>query len=332
MNEVFPPETIAHVWSYLTIKDLVKYGATSRANYNTVFSAITNTIHRLLLPFAAEHGVLQFLNMLKFEKAVVSGSTALYPMISSNFGGTDSSGTHWHPNDMDLYEPICREENSGVVRYLVSIKGFVEIGKRKHLMAETYGFRPSINRITHLQKGDLFVDVVTASSPCAILPVFGFHSTPVFGWISGDGLFHAYPKMTCEGRGLTNPMTFTLKNFVPPLPPANVRSALEKYFYRGFNIHKNPRCWPEGLGKEHVCTSDVNCPHTARHILDSGTMFLKFARFDDSSGILTPKEVLPYRSPSILYWNLGGPSCDGERRVTESFITLKAEEEEQVVM
>ena len=61
-------------------------------------------------------------------------------------------------------------------------------------------------------------------------------------------------------------------------------------------------------------------------------MFLKFAWFDDNSGILTPKEVLPYRSPSILYWNLGGPSCDGERRVTESFITLRAEEEEQVVM
>ena len=194
MKEGFPPETIAHVWSYLTIKDLVKYGATSRVNYNTVFSAITNTIHRLLLPFAAEHGVLQFLNMLKFEKAVVLGSTTLCLMISFNFSGTDSSGTHWHPNDIDLYKPICRKENSGVVRYLVSVKGFLEIGRRKHLMVDTYQFRPLINCITRLQKGDLFVVVVTANSPCAILPIFGFHLNPLFGWISGDGLFHAYPK------------------------------------------------------------------------------------------------------------------------------------------
>src|SRR5882762_7351177 len=40
-----PPESVAYIWSYLTLKDLVKFGHTSHQNYHLVRSALKNTIY-----------------------------------------------------------------------------------------------------------------------------------------------------------------------------------------------------------------------------------------------------------------------------------------------
>ena len=62
-NISLPPEIVAYVWSFLTWKDLVKFGRTSRANYRLVRSALRNTVHRLVAPFTLKGGVDRFMGM-----------------------------------------------------------------------------------------------------------------------------------------------------------------------------------------------------------------------------------------------------------------------------
>jgi hypothetical protein len=81
-----------------------------------VREAVRSTIERLIRLFAETNGGVKFRDMLKSNRAVISGSMALFPMTSCNFSGTDSSGTCWSPKDMDIYEPDTGKE-SGVLRY-----------------------------------------------------------------------------------------------------------------------------------------------------------------------------------------------------------------------
>lgn len=38
---------------------------------------------------------------------------------------------------------------------------------------------------------------------------------------------------------------------------------------------------------------------------------------------------LPYDSSYICFWHLGGPPCDNERRVCESYVSLRADAEDE---
>ena len=40
-----PMEMVAHIWSYMTIKDLLKWACTSRTNYALYRTALKSTIH-----------------------------------------------------------------------------------------------------------------------------------------------------------------------------------------------------------------------------------------------------------------------------------------------
>jgi hypothetical protein len=125
-NLCLPPEIIAYVWSFLTLKELVKFGRTSRSNHQLVRSALKNTIFRLIAPFTPRKGVNEFLNMMRSERAVISGSMALYPLVFCNFSGTNSSDVRWNPHDMDIYEPEIEEQKSGVLKYMVDEEGYRE--------------------------------------------------------------------------------------------------------------------------------------------------------------------------------------------------------------
>ena len=124
MNLCLPPEIVAFVWSFLTLKDLVKFGRTSRSNYQLVRSALRNTVFRLIAPFTPKGGVNGFLSMMRSERVVISGSMALYPLVFCNFSGTNSGDIRWNPNDMDIYEPQIGAWKSGVLRYMVEEEGY----------------------------------------------------------------------------------------------------------------------------------------------------------------------------------------------------------------
>lgn len=318
-----PPEMVGQVWSELTLPDLMVYGASSSANYAIVQNAINRLLHNLIDRFVPQGGLELFMAMLRAERAVISGSMALFFLFSCSYTGANSSGMDWSPADMDIFEPNIGSRMSEVVRYLISTEGFVELGCRVNETDDVY--YPQAKKVTRLQKGKLGIDVITTYSSSAIAAIFGFHSTPVMNWISGDGFFSAYPQLTCAKRGLVNPMTFTLTNFVPPLPPSSVRLCLDKYRKRGFDIRRNPSCWPN---ENHICSSAVHCPHTTRSVTDHGTLYIRFKRPGEEVGVQSVDEsddTAPYKSPYVLFWSLGGPSCDGRHRICNPFVMLREE-------
>ena len=300
-NLCLPPEIVAYVWSFLTLKDLVKFGRTSRSNYQLVRSALRNTVFRLIAPFTPKGGVNGFLSMMRSKRAVISGSMALYPLVFCNFSGTNSGDIRWNPNDMDIYEPQIGARKSGVLRYMVEEEGYRECPMKPRTLREQYDAPGCVRQVKRVVRGNHCVDVVTSASSSAISPIFKFHCTPVFNWISPEGYFSAYPALTCAYRGLLNPMALCPNRFVPALPSTGVRSCLEKYYNRGFDIRRNPSCWRDDL---HICTFSADCPISSRNVVDGGCMFVPF---EDQV-----RKVVPYDSPYILFWYLGGPSCDGQ--------------------
>jgi hypothetical protein len=317
---------VAQIWSELTLPDLLIYGGTSTTNYAIVQNAINRSLHKLIDKFIFNGGMEQFLNLLQSTRAVISGSMALFFLFSCSFTGVNSSTMKWSPADMDIYELNIGQEVSEVVRYLISMEGFKEVACRFVQGGDKY--YPLVRKVTQLRKKDLHVDVITTYASSAIAAIFGFHSTPVMNWISGDGFFSAYPLLTSSKQGLVNPMTFALKNFIPALPSSHTRAALAKYYNRGFDIRRNPNCWP---AKKHICSADVNCPHTVRSVINHGTMYVRFKKPAEEEGVQLIREIdytAPYKSPYILFWSLGGLSCNGRHRVCSPFVMLREEAEE----
>jgi hypothetical protein len=327
-NISLPPEIVAYVWSFLTWKDLVKFGRTSRANYRLVRGALRNTVHRLVAPFTLKGGVDRFMGMLRSERAVISGSMALFPLMFCNFSGTNSNGSYWSPRDMDIYEPKRGKDGSGVLKYLLEIEGYEEHNVRERSLREQYDALRGIRQVKKVGRDGICVDIVTSSSSSAISPIFHFHSTPVINWISPEGLFSAYPNLTCARRGLLNPMALDRTRFVPALPGTDVRHSLDKYNIRGFDIRRNPSCWPDDT---HPCTFSAQCPIASRNVVDGGCMFVPFTE-DFVGGLGETSKVLPYDSPYICFWYLGGPSCDGRRRVSDSYVSLRADANDERFM
>jgi hypothetical protein len=309
-------------------KDLLKFGRTSRANYRFVRGALRNTVHRLIAPFTPRGGVERFLSMLRSERAVISGSMALFPLIFCNFSGTNSNELNWSPRDMDIYEPNTGRGSSGVLKYLLEVEEYAEHNIRERSLREQYDARWGIRQVKNVVRDGVHVDIVTSSSSSAISPIFYFHSTPVINWISPEGLFSAYPKLTCARRGLLNPMALDRSRFVPALPGSGVRLSLEKYKIRGFDIRRNPSCWPNDT---HYCTFSAECPIASRSVVDGGCMFVPFAE-EIGVGSERVLKVFPYDSPYICFWYFGGPSCDGRRRVCDSYVSLRADAEDERFM
>jgi hypothetical protein len=318
-NIGLPPELVAYIWSFLTLKDLVKFGQTSHANYRLVRGALRNTVHRLVAPFTSKGGVDRFMNMLRSERAVISGSMALFPLIFCNFSGTVSIGSFWVPHDMDIYEPKTTKGGSGVLKYLLEVEGYEEQNLEERSLQEQYDAWRGIRQMKNVVRDGFRVDIVTSSSSSAVSPIFYFHSTPVINWISPEGLFSAYPKLTCARRGLLNPMALDRTRFIPALPGASVRHSLDKYNIRGFDIRRNPSCWTDD---SHPCTFAAKCPITTRNVVDGGCLFVPFTENFE-------RKVFPYDSPYICFWYLGGPSCDGRRRVTDPYVSLRTDADDE---
>jgi hypothetical protein len=327
LNSDLPTELVAKVWSYLTIVDLLKYATMSKTIYDDVHNAIRDTVLHVLGHYS--DSPVEFLQELLHQHAVVSGSVVLHTMLSINFLASFRESITWTPNDIDIYIPKSESDPPPFISYMINTEHYDLIppdGDRDRLN-DLY---PNIRQIFYLQRDDLRMDVIVANSEFTAGPIFDFHSTLLFNFITGNGLFSAYPVMTCRLRGLFNPRRFTLKQFAPALPPANVRHGLMKYVHRGFDIRRNPSSWPNDC--PHICCRDVNCPQTTRNVEDTGCLYVTFRNPGEDSG-------LGMRSESVtrdtcrgtgycLMWHLGGRPCGDKKRGIDNFITCRPEYEE----
>lgn len=155
-----------------------------------------------------------FLNILRHSNTIVSGSCALLALCPGTF----------LPNDLDLYtvnEPTARKlidflQMHGYYRLL----GTPESGHRMRYQSclvdhiEFYYHRTD-NR--HIQ-------VMYASTPSPIAPIFDHHTTAVMNFIAWYGVICTHPAMTLKQEGIR------LQN------NASAYAAFSKYNQRGFRL------------------------------------------------------------------------------------------------
>jgi hypothetical protein len=165
LNVSSPPEIVAYVWLFLTLKDLVTFGCTSRANHHLVHGALWNMVYHLIAPFIPKRGVDHFLCTLQLECAVISCLMALFPLMFCNFSRTNNN------------EPKRGKEGSGVLRYLLDVEGYEERKIQERSLREKYDAWWGIRQVKLVEQDGLHVDIVTSVSSSAITHIlFPFHA------------------------------------------------------------------------------------------------------------------------------------------------------------
>lgn len=317
-------EIVAKIWDHLSLVDLLRYGATNHMLRDDVHNALRDTVHELLGHFCDDP--VDFLANMLHNNAIISGSVALYALSFVHFSSAGRSAKGWFPNDMDIYVPLTQHPHDSpppIIAYLGQSHGYSLRLKLDHLDLQYPN--SEIFEIYHLFKDDKKIDVIVSITQSAIRPLFRFHGSCVMNCITGSGIFSAYPKLTCNSRGLFNPMSTMSTALLPHLPAANVRIALNKYRSRGFDIRYNPACWE---GDRHICSIDPYCPHAMRWVTDPACLFIQLR----ASGVNTVTNIhLDQYSiindvgetPCNVIWHLGGDDCNGRRSRIRGFVQCR---------
>ncbi|EGN93335.1 hypothetical protein SERLA73DRAFT_156308 [Serpula lacrymans var. lacrymans S7.3] len=97
------------------------------------------------------------------------------------------------------------------------VSGLFNLAARRHgFVKDAYEADVDIKEVVKTLNGLKNIDVVVSSTSMSISPIFHFHSTAVMNFISGDGFFSAYPKLTGMYRSLTNANHYTLFDYTTP--------------------------------------------------------------------------------------------------------------------
>ncbi|KAJ7202999.1 hypothetical protein C8J57DRAFT_1038179, partial [Mycena rebaudengoi] len=139
------------------------------------------------------------------------------------------------------------------------------------------------------------LNVVTCIGETAIMPVFYFHSTVVMNFISGGGLFCAYPALTTDHVSIP-----TAGYYDPGINRSQMDACFEKYTDRGFSFVTAASS--NGNGGEHICYRDYCCPRTIRTLYDNGGLFVPF-------GSTVEEHQIIYDKWHTVLWSVGGPAC-----------------------
>jgi hypothetical protein len=117
-----------------------------------------------------------------------------------------------------------------------------------------------------------------------------FHSTPVFGCLSADGLWHGEPALTLARKALATPTQLPLSDNLRVLK--HMWAMLRKYTDRGFTFIAE-------LDVPHDCGIHWSCPCTFRTTNDAGCLEMPFPLF-------------PFPGPPTAHtgsWLLGVSAC-----------------------
>ncbi|KAJ7137590.1 hypothetical protein C8R43DRAFT_844687, partial [Mycena crocata] len=173
----------------------------------------------------------------------------------------------FQPNDLDFFAKSGR--GRGVVKYLL-IPGMYEVTNT----AFTYGVSAGIGTIWTLihRIHGYKINVIEGLTTNPLDAVLRFHSTCVFCAWTADGLWHAYPFFTLNGKTLTMPNLLPLAGTATSaLDHQKIGwRVLHKYIDRGFDYDVGE------LRAEHICGVDWNCPATLRRSDDAGCLSAPF--------------------------------------------------------
>ncbi len=184
---------------------------------------------------------------------------------------------------------------------------------RDHTNGNQYDSHAGILRIHWLAKGTHSVNLIVVPSGNAATAIFYFHSTIVMNYISGFGVFSAYPALTLEKKAIPNAGIWSDK-----ATKERAFKCFPKYVGRGIEYR-------EDLGRhkgweKHKCGTDKSCPTTLRALHDGGSLFIPFPSVN-----LPDIEAPIYDGIRSVIWSLGGKRCAinaGEKQVyTMLFVT-----------
>ncbi|KAK7021157.1 hypothetical protein R3P38DRAFT_3196901 [Favolaschia claudopus] len=155
-------------------------------------------------------------------------------------------------------------------------------------------------RVRRFHKDHHSIYLIVVANENAATIIFNLYSTMDMNFVSGYGLFCAYPELTLNKLSYVNPSardTSTDGSDFRRLA-ANVRR-------KGFT--HNIALFEHVLYRNHVCGSSRCCPNTLRSMHDSDSLFVSFA-----STLTECAGPTLYDGIHTVIWSLGGPPCIGE--------------------
>ena len=196
-------------------------------------------------------------------------------------------------------------------------------------------YMSGVANVVHLRRGEVYVDLISSSTPAATFPIVKFWSTVPMCFLTENGIHILYPRLQEENRVLLNPFRLPPPDSDSPPPAvvrmvgqrkAHMRSLVAKYIDRGYDVQHTEHAWDDTvLNRSCLATKAAACPRAVRWVGDGRCMDLFLGGGVDVR-IHTPVEDLGLGSYTSV-WSLGGARCgplcgDGEERMKGTSYTL----------
>ncbi|KAH7931400.1 hypothetical protein BV22DRAFT_998736 [Leucogyrophana mollusca] len=292
-----PVESVHAILALLPFDALQKLASLSKIHRGCVVAYLNHRKSTLLAQFF--NYPTAFIELLRLTSSVVSGSVALQMLLPA-------VSVRWSSSNIDIYVP--RSQVIIVMAYLAQQNyQTVCVGGDRPVRSQS-----SVHTVVAMINGSKTIEIVVSITECAVRPVFQIHSTIVMNYITHNGFFSAYPKLTGQYRALFNVMSMRDARLV-----LGNMQALVKFQRRGFDVQSVATAWDEEDGIPHECGNNVNCPHLLRSSDDAGCLWMTLDMADN-----VPDEFHCADEPVVL-WCMGGEGCDGAERLDSgSFLTV----------
>ncbi|KAK7016249.1 hypothetical protein R3P38DRAFT_2785894 [Favolaschia claudopus] len=167
---------------------------------------------------------------------------------------------------------------------------------------------PGYSGFRHIRtfcKDENTIYLVVVADENAINVIFQFHATADMNFLSGYGLFCAYPNLTFNNKSYTNPSAADSSG-----NGYNLKMLAKKLKRRG--LEHRTRFVEHSQWETHVCGTEKNCPTTLRSMYDEAALFVPFESVRTKSWSPTM-----YNGKNGVVWSLGGPPCNGRGLYTD---------------
>jgi hypothetical protein len=275
----------------LDLRDLLMLAATCRQLKTIALDVLDGNTLQILIRYFDKPAFMLY--VLRSTRSVISGSVALRALFPGH-----PNMKSWASADIDIYVP--KSQYTNMVISLYETDGYYEIGVK---ISDGGYSLPKIQKVVRLFNGRCNIDLVVSRTESCSDNIFGFHSTVVMNFISGYGIFCAYPTFTLEHRGYINPKFMQEDEIEYP----SIEKCIQKYERRGFTISALFRA-------THSFGFSNRCPHTLRSLYDGYSLFIPFNKSigsQDDDEPLDSRYIYDRRHDTI--WSLGGPLCYGRR-------------------
>ncbi|KAJ7018225.1 hypothetical protein C8F04DRAFT_1199167 [Mycena alexandri] len=212
--------------------------------------------------------------LLRTTRSIVSGSAALLMVTDLEFV----------PGDLDIYTPLSQEEPAMAI-------------VQRHMNFELVTSRMPRGLPRQLRNHEGSPPREGGEGEDPAIAIFHFHSTIVMNYLTGFGLYCAYPSLTLSDVGVVN-LPAVLRELGIR---RNAEECFDKYRARGITLVNDvKKLWRHSL---HECRRDAECPHTIRSTLDARGLYVALFQPTDA------EDEYIARNRYATIWMLGGPMC-----------------------